>query len=102
MACSLGTASFFGGFSLIFYFGDWARFLFAFSVGLFAGLVGAPELEEKAFKNAALFQIISGTIAGSITGLYFGLSINNVITGAIAGGFLGWLAPYWIKHVQIP
>lgn len=43
--------------SLIFYFGDWERFFAVALMGLFVGLVAAPELEPKAFKMGWLWRL---------------------------------------------
>ena len=92
----------FGAISLIFYFGEWSRFFLVSSFGLFVGLVAAPEFEPRAFKKAWLFQLVNGIIAGVLIGLVLGLSQENIFAIAIIGGFVGWSAPYWVKHVQIP
>ena len=45
---------------------DWSRLIYVFVMGLFIGLVLAPEIEPKAFKKPWLFQILGGAIFGII------------------------------------
>jgi uncharacterized membrane protein len=98
----IGFAVVFSAFSLAFYFGDWHRVTFVFFTGLFFGFVAAPEIEPKAFKNAAFFQISSGSLSGLLVALAFQLDVQAVLLGALIGGLLGWSAPLWAKHVPIP
>ena len=72
------------------------------SLGFFSGLLVAPELDQKAFKMPTLFQVMSGAIAGAIVGIMLSLRTEEMAMTSFIGGFLGWLAPYWIKHMQIP
>lgn len=89
-------------FSLVFYFGDWQRLAFVAFVGFFVGVMLAPEFEPKKFKRAWLLQILAGAIAGLILGVVGGYSIGLLICCAFIGAFIGWLAPSWLKYVQIP
>ena len=57
--CSVGFGLVFGVVSLLFYFGDIKRFIFVLCAGLFFGLVAAPEMKPKLFKNVALYQTVS-------------------------------------------
>ncbi len=92
----------FSTFSLIFYFGDWSRLIVVAIFGVFIGLLAAPEIDRKAFDNPLLFQVFSAAMAGAIIGYYFSTNIEIIVSSCIIGGFIGWLAPYWLKHVQIP
>lgn len=102
LQCGFGLAALFGLFSLIFYFGDWSRFAFVAPLGFFSGLIAAPEIEPKVFIMPSLLQVTSGAIAGTIVGIMLNLSTVEIAMTSFAGGFLGWLAPYWIKHMPIP
>ncbi|GAB5478651.1 MAG: hypothetical protein Marn2KO_21180 [Marinobacter nauticus] len=97
---------FFAGFasilSLIFFFGEWSRLLAVAVAGVFLGLLAAPSIEPKAFKHAWAYEILSGAVAGALIGLIFIGSGESVVMGAMIGGILGYTAPYWIKHAQIP
>ena len=98
----IGFAALFAVFSLLFYFGDWPRLALVTCAGLFVGLVAAPELEPKAFRHAWLLQLLSGLMAGALLGWGLGLGIEAVILATVVGGLLGWSAPWWVKHVQVP
>jgi hypothetical protein len=100
--CSIGFALLFAAFSLVFYLGDWPRFVFVFCTGLFVGLVAAPEFEPSAFKMAWLFQLGSGVAAGTLVALAYQADAETIGVAALLGGVLGWSAPFWAKHVQIP
>ncbi len=102
LICGLLFSCAFGLISLVFYFGEWDRLLFVSLFGFFIGLIAAPEIDKKAFPNPAIFQVFSGLMAGLVIGVAFSLDIDKIILLTILGGVLGWLAPYWIKYVQIP
>jgi len=102
LICTIGVAFLFSLFSLVFYFGDWTRLAILFFMGAFLGLIGAPELEPKAFKSPWLFQLIGGAVSGAISGLLLSASIEATFVLTLIGGVLGWLAPYWLKHAPIP
>jgi presenilin-like A22 family membrane protease len=92
----------FCGISLVFYFGDWSRLIFCALTGLFVGILLAPELEPKKFRNGWLLQISAGAIAGIFIGLFFRQESEFIIYCSILGGFIGWTAPKWIKHFPFP
>jgi hypothetical protein len=99
---SAGFALLFAAFSLVLYFGEWERLIFAICSGLFIGLLAAPEIEPIAFKNAWLFQTICGAISGVFLALGFQLNIEAVLFASLVGALIGWSAPIWVKHVPIP
>jgi uncharacterized membrane protein YeaQ/YmgE (transglycosylase-associated protein family) len=99
---ALFTTALFGGFSLIFYFGDWGRLAFVAFIGFFVGIMMAPEIEPKEFKFGWLLQISAGMVAGILAGLFFKLNLDIIVCCSILGGFIGWTAPKWIKHIDIP
>lgn len=94
--------SVFSLFPLIFNFGDWDRLAFAAFLGIFVGFVAAPSIEPKAFRNAWAYELGGGCLAGATMGFVLGTGAEVVGIGALLGGFIGYLAPYWVKHVQIP
>lgn len=99
---SLAFAILFALVSAIFYFGDWYRLMAVSCIGAFVGLVAAPEFEPKAFSRPRLVQSLSGLCAGVLAGSVAGFSIELVLAVSIAGLVVGWLAPIWVKHIQIP
>lgn len=89
-------------FSLIFNFGDWYRLALLACAGIFVGVVAAPSIEPKAFRHAWAYELVFGCLAGAVLGWVLGSRVEVVGIGALLGGILGYLAPYWVKHVQIP
>lgn len=79
-------------FSVVFYFGDWTRLTVVSFLGFFTGLIAAPEIDPKAFKSPRLLQLLSGLVAGLITGLLFDLNPINLILTTLVGGLSGWSA----------
>ena len=98
---SFGFAAVFAVFSLLFYFGDWERLSIVAFFGFFIGLIGAPEIEPKAFKYPRIVQLFSGMLAGAVVGYFFQLGSEYVIVAVLIGGLLGWLAPFWVSHAPI-
>ncbi len=92
----------FGVFTLVFSFGDWRQFGVVVFMGLFVGLVRAPELVPDAFFHGWAVQLFGGAAAGGLGALALSNSIEAIVAGGLIGGLLGWLAPYWVKHVTIP
>jgi len=96
----------FGGafsiFSLIFNFGDWHRLAFVASAGILVGVVAAPSIEPKAFRHAWAYELVFGSLAGAVLGWVLFSRVEVIGIGALMGGMLGYLAPYWVKHVQTP
>ena len=70
--------------------------------GLFVGALAAPEFEPKAFRYPALWQSAFGGAAGAIFGLLLSKPIDTILICAGVGGLIGFLAPYWVKHIQPP
>ncbi len=99
---ALGFGLLFGIASLLLYFGDWRRLIIVFCMGVFVGLVAAPEFKPKLYKNIALFQVVSGALAGILAAIAFVPSAEAAILGFLLGGLIGWLAPYWLKNMPMP
>jgi uncharacterized membrane protein YjjP (DUF1212 family) len=87
---------------LLFYFGDWPRIGTTFVLGLFLGLVAAPEFEPKAFKHPIMFQFFGGLFFGMILGIFLKLDTSSIIATAVIGALLGGTASYWVKHAPLP
>ena len=99
---SFGLAVFASASSILFYFGDWKRFGFLFVLGLFLGLVAAPEFEPKVFKYPKIFQFFGGLFFGMILAIFFKLEVSSIISISIIGALLGATATYWLKYVSLP
>ena len=95
-------AAMFAVVSAIFYFGEWYRLIAVSCIGAFVGLVAAPEFEPKAFARPRLVQAVSGLFAGVFSGVAVGFALDLVLAAGALGLLVGFLAPIWIKHVQIP
>ena len=99
---SLGFSLAFSLVSLVFYFGDWNRFVVVSLMGFFVGVVAAPEIEPKLFSNPWMLQAGAGLAFGLVVGLGFGLAPEEIVATSVIGGFAGWSAPFWVKHAPIP
>ena len=97
-----GLAIFASASSLVFYFGDWSRFTFLFVLGLFLGLVAAPEFEPKVFKYPQLFQFFGGLFFGLILAIFLQLEMPSIIAVSAIGALLGITTTYWFRHVSLP
>ncbi len=99
---SLAFALVFSLFSLLFYFGNWNRLAIVFVLGLFIGVIAAPEFKPKAFKQAWVFQVLASISFGVVLGIVLELELSSVVVLTFVSAFLGLSASYWIKHIQIP
>ena len=70
--------------------------------GLLLGAIAAPELEPQAFRYPAVWQVFFGALAGVALMVARAHSSEAIVAGAVVGGLLGFLAPYWLKHLQVP
>jgi len=89
-------------FSIILYFGDWERLAAVALMGGFIGIIAAPELYPEHFDLAWIYQLVAGCFAGAILGYILGGDVEIISISFFVGGVLGFFAPSWIKHVQIP
>jgi hypothetical protein len=95
-------AGIFGLFSLIFYFGDWIRLGVVSGLGLFAGVLAAPEFEPKHFTSPTIWRTLSGAIFASILSILIHPSGDYMFAFIVSGAVLGATATFWLKHLQIP
>jgi len=75
---------------------------FLFVLGLFIGLIAAPEIEPKVYKNPKLFQFFGGLFFGLVLAIFFELDTSSVILISAIGAVLDVTATYWVKHVSLP
>ena len=87
--------------ALIFTFGDWFHVVAAAATGALLGVFAAPSIEPKAFKRAWLYEMGAGGLTGALLGLLLGTSIEAMGIGALLGVVVGYLTPFWIKHVTV-
>lgn len=71
-------------------------------MGILLGAIAAPEIEPKAFRYPALWQACFGAFGGSVFSIFVWQSLEAAAVGALAGCLLGYLAPYWAKHINVP
>jgi tryptophan-rich sensory protein len=88
-----------GGFRLGF---SLANILFLGGAGAILGLIGAPELEPKAFRYPMLWQVIFAVMGCVLLAVMFDAKPEGYALAVVIGIALGYLAPYWIKHIQGP
>ncbi len=72
------------------------------SAGAVIGAVGAPDFEPKAFRYPTLWQMFFSVLGCALLALYLKASAEGYALAIVAGIILGYLAPYWVKHVQGP
>ncbi len=70
--------------------------------GAIFGCIGAPSLEPKAFARPALWEVIFSVLGCILFALAVESERDGYILAIIIGVILGYLAPYWIRHVQPP
>jgi len=66
------------------------------------GAIAAPDLEPKAFRVPALWQMAFGAIGGCLMGAYMQWSWVAIAASTAVGATLGFAAPWWVRHAQIP
>ena len=70
--------------------------------GATLGAIAAPEIEPEAFRHPALWQT-GFAVAGS---LMVAMAVEASATGyglaVLLGCIAGYLAPYWIRHIELP
>lgn len=72
------------------------------AAGASLGAMAAPELEPKYFRYPVLWQVLCGVLGGLGVGAVVKPTPSALAASAIIGGFIGMLAPHWLKHVQLP
>jgi len=66
------------------------------------GAVAAPELEPKAFRHPILWQVAFSTIGFLLCAAILSAGAEGFALAGALGCVAGYLAPYWLKHVQVP
>ena len=86
----------------------WARgvsargVLVAATVGVTLGVVALPELIPRDFRYAALWQTGWAIVGAVLVACQLGASGEGYAVAVALGGLLGWSAPFWIEHLQLP
>ncbi|WP_423200799.1 Transmembrane protein (plasmid) [Cupriavidus sp. H19C3] len=76
--------------------------LFLGSAGFFVGAIGAPEIEPKLFRFPRLWQVSFSVLAGVLVAVHLQVGALGYSIAVLVGVILGYFAPFWIKHIQIP
>ena len=70
--------------------------------GGFFGAIAAPEIEPRAFRRPALWQIGFSVIGCVLVAALLGANAEGYGLAAMLGILLGFFAPSWIKHLTLP
>ncbi|MCA8273450.1 hypothetical protein LGN17_13150 [Burkholderia sp. AU30280] len=71
-------------------------------MGALFGAIAVPELEPSAFRYPTLWQI-SCSVAGSLlVALMLESGAEGYLLAILSGTCIGYLAPFWIKHIVLP
>ena len=89
----------FGGLNLGF---SATSILFLGGAGAIFGLIGAPELEPKAFRHPTLWQMLFAVLGCTLLAVGLNAPPEGYAMAVVVGAVLGYLAPYWIKHIHAP
>lgn len=89
----------FGGYHLGF---SATNMLLLGGAGAIFGLIGAPEVEPKAFRYPTLWQMLFAVLGCILLAVSFSATPEGYAIAVVVGAILGYLAPYWIKHIQAP
>jgi hypothetical protein len=89
----------FGGFSSGY---SATNVLFLGGAGAIFGMIGAPELEPDAFRYPRLWQVLFAVLGCILLALTLNAQPAGYVLAVEVGAVLGYLAPYWIKHIQAP
>ena len=73
-------------------------------LGVTVGVLAAPEFERKPRVTwvVGAWQALAGLFGGVCVALLVAPSAEAMGIGALLGGLVGFLAPAWLRHVQLP
>lgn len=70
--------------------------------GIFLGLVAAPEISPKDFKHPIVWQISFCTLGFMVVAFVLSAPPLGYLLAVLLGIIIGYLAPGWVKHINIP
>ena len=79
----------------------WSVTFFAVS-GAILGAILVPEIKPEAFRYPALWQMSFAILGCVAIAAAVAAPAEGYMLAVLVGSILGYLAPYWIKHVQGP
>ena len=86
----------------IFHPADWMGSICHGVVGLFLGLMAAPQFSIRRFKMPLLWQSCCGGLGGLVFSLARGFDTNYVVLSIVVGILLGVAARFWIQYADLP
>lgn len=89
----------FGGFKLGYTLPNIA--LLSISGAVF-GAIGAPHIEPKAFRYPILWQMFFSVVGCILVAVFLQASFEGYVLAVVVGCIAGYLAPYWVPHIQAP
>jgi hypothetical protein len=98
-ACFAAIFVVFGGFSLGYTLPNIA--LLSISGAVF-GAIGAPHIEPKAFRYPTLWQMFFSVVGCILVAVFLQASFEGYALAFVVGCIAGYLAPYWVPHIQAP
>ena len=72
------------------------------AMGAAIGTMAAPEIAPKQFRRHVIWQTGSGVVAALAVAALIAPTFEGFGLAAIAGGLIGYLVPYWIRHITLP
>jgi hypothetical protein len=72
------------------------------AMGAFFGAISAPELEPKIFRFPTIWQICCSVAGSLLVAFVFKSGAEGYLLAVVLGVFIGYFAPFWIKHVSLP
>lgn len=102
MAISLGTGVLFAASSALCRCLSFEKNIIVGALGFFLGALALPEMEKGIIKRPATYQVVVGVFMGLSATLIFNTEPSWHLAGALSGAIIGYLAPYWLKGVQLP
>ena len=70
--------------------------------GAMVGAIAAPELEPKVFRYPALWQVSFAVVGCVLAAAAWDAPVEGYLLAVVGGAVLGYIAPVWIKRLQVP
>ena len=71
-------------------------------IGVFLGLVAAPEISPKDFKHPVAWQIFFCVLGFMVAAVLLSSPPLGYLLAALLGVIAGYTAQGWVKHIAIP
>jgi len=80
----------------------WRNVALLASAGAVIGAIGAPYIEPQAFRHPTLWQMFFSVLGCVLLAVYLSAGADGYALAIVVGIVIGYLAPYWVKHIQVP